>query len=117
MTGTSAPLSPPGLRWQAHYVTDPAHGVNEPGLATLLGFSPEVTDVHLQAVGIETEVVPPHPVENNLAWQHLSRVAKEQLEQQELGARQLDRPLPSAHLARARVEGEVAEAEDLVVST
>ena len=40
----------------------------------------------------EAEVVAPDPLEDDRARQHLPRVAHEELEQRELGPRQLDRP-------------------------
>ena len=85
-------------RGVAQDVADAAHGVQQPRLAAGLGLAPQVADVDLQRVGGGPEVIAPHAVEDLPAGEHLARVVQEQLEQQELRARQLDQPLAAAHL-------------------
>ena len=56
------------------------------------------------------EVIAPHALEDRRAREHLPGVGHEELEQQELGARELDRPLTAPDLVRRGVEDEVREA-------
>ena len=92
-------------------VADAAHRVDQPRLAAGLGLAPQVADVDVERVRGEAEVVAPDALEDDRPRQHLARVEQEQLEQRELGARQLDPLLSARDLARARVELEVGEAE------
>src|SRR5262249_36229384 len=92
-------------------VADAAHGVNQPRLPAGLGFPPEVADVDLERVRRRPQVVPPDAVEDHVPRQNLTGVAEEELEQQELGASELDQAISASHVARARVEGQVAERE------
>jgi D-alanyl-D-alanine carboxypeptidase/D-alanyl-D-alanine-endopeptidase (penicillin-binding protein 4) len=89
--------------------------VQQPRVARGLGLAAQVADVDLERVGRRAEVVAPDAVEDHLARQHLTGVVHEQLEQQELGARQLDPPRAAVDLVGARVELEVREAQDLAV--
>src|SRR5438309_1384894 len=117
-------ISPPpsrGLQQRSssrglQHVADPAHGVHESRLAAGLGLAAQVADVDLERVGGGAEVIAPHAVEDRGARQHLARMAHQQFEQQELGARELERALAAARLVRARVELEVLEAQHLLVA-
>src|SRR5437016_12527653 len=64
----------------------------------------------VRAVGA---VAAPAALEDDRPRQHLPRVPQEELEERELGPRQLDQLAAAPHLARARVELEVGEAEHL----
>ena len=100
----------------AERVADAAHRVDQARLAVCLGLAAQVADVDLERVRRGPEVVAPDAVEDHVARQHLARVAQEQLEQEELGPGQLDRPVAAADLARARVERQVGEREQLVAA-
>jgi len=78
------------------------------------GNAAQVADVDGQGVGGGAEVVAPDALEDRPALEHLARVAQEQLEQEELGLGQVDRPVAAADVARHGVEHEVGEAELLV---
>src|SRR5262249_26422876 len=94
----------------AQRVSDPADRVDEAREAALLGLATEVADVHVERIGGRSEVVPPDPLEDDRARQHLARIPEEQLQERELRAREIDRPPAAAHLACARIELEVREA-------
>src|SRR5690242_4392398 len=83
--------------------------VAEPGRLQLAA---DVVDVDVDDVGGRLEAVAPHLLPQLVAGQHGALVSHEVLEQRELGARQLDRPLADAHLARVRVQGELAGRAD-----
>ena len=99
----------------AQRVADAADRVDEPRLAAGLGLAAQVADVHVERVRAEAEVVAPDALVDHRAREHLARVAQEQLEQRELGARQLDRLAVARHLARPRVQLEIAERELLAL--
>src|SRR6185312_4798707 len=102
-----------GSSFLAQRVPDTAHGVDQPGLAAALGLAPQVADVDVEGVRREAEVVAPDALEDQRPRQHLARVEEEQLEQRELGPRQLDPLAAARHLARAGIELDVGEAERL----
>src|SRR5581483_1997655 len=111
------PAPPPGEPWHLllpERVPDSAHGVDQARLAGRLGLPAQVPDVDLERVRGWTEVVAPDPVEDHVAGEHLPRVAQEELEEQELRPRQLDRTVAAPNLAGARVEGQIGEGERLV---
>jgi hypothetical protein len=85
--------------------------VQQPRLPARLRLAAQVADVDLQRVRRRAEVVAPDAIEDLLAGEHLPRVLQEQLEQEELGAGELDRPPVAGDLVRVRVELEVAEAQ------
>ena len=89
--------------------------MQQPPLATLLGLAAQVADVDAKRVRCRTEVIPPHVLEDGRAGQDLAGVLHEQLEQQELGLRQIDPALVAVDLVGDRVEHHVGEAEDLGV--
>ena len=95
----------------AKRVADAAHGVDEARRAAVLRLAAEVPDVDVEGVRRRAEVVAPDPLEDDRARQHLARVPEEQLEQRELGARELDRTTPAPHLARPEIELEIREAQ------
>src|SRR5262245_14029544 len=99
----------------AERVPDAANRVNEPWRAFLLRLAAEVSDVDVERVRGRAEVVTPHALEDDRAGQHLTGVAQEELEERELGAREIDRPLPAPNLTRAEVELEVREVQDVTV--
>ena len=96
----------PSVTWSAQDVADAAHRVQQPRLAAGLRLAPQVADVDAERVRRRAEVVAPHALEDLRARQHLARVLEEQLEQVELGARELDRAArrggPRARPGRAR---------------
>ena len=92
-------------------VPDPAHRLDQPRLAALLGLAAQVADVDLERVRARAEVVPPDRLEELGAAEHEARVAHQVLEQRELGLGELDRPLASVNLAGGRVESEVRVSE------
>src|SRR5262245_2197628 len=97
----------------AEGVPDAANGVDEPRTAALLRLPAEVPDVDVQRVGGRAEVVAPHSLEDDRPRQYLARVAEEELEQCELGPREIDGRIAASHLARPEVELEVREAQDV----
>src|SRR5579875_3974918 len=114
-TGCAARPSPSAPDGLAEDIADAAHRMDQARFALGFRLPPQVADVHLERVGVGPEVVTPDPVEDQLAGEHLARVAQQQLQQEELRARQLDASLATEHLAGAGIEGEVAEAQHLVV--
>src|SRR5439155_13162210 len=56
----------------AQCVTDPAHGLDQTGLAACLGLATQVADVHIEGIGGEAEVVAPDPFEDDRSGQHLA---------------------------------------------
>src|ERR1039458_3521956 len=104
-----------GSSWLSQHVTDPPDRVDVARLVALLGLATEVADVDGERVGAGVEVVPPHPLEDQVAGQHLARVPEEQLEEIEFDPGQRELAGASACLARAEVELEVAETEDLAL--
>src|SRR6476660_1854853 len=97
----------------AQRVTDAANRVDEPRFAAGFGLAPQVADVDVERVRREAEVVAPDALEDDRTGEHLARVAQEQLEQRELRSRQLDRATVAMHVARAEVERDVCEGENL----
>ena len=75
----------------AQGVADAADRLDQPRLVALLGLPAEVADVDVERVGAEAEVVAPDALEDHRPGQHLPRIEQEELQQRELGARQLDR--------------------------
>src|SRR6187549_944026 len=100
----------------AQRVSDAAYRVDEPRRSVLLGLATQVSDVDVERVRAGTEVVPPDALEDDGAREDLPRVPEEELEQRELGPREIDRTLATADLARAEVELEVREAQHVVVA-
>src|SRR5207245_2016494 len=76
----------------------------------------EVADVNIQRIRGVAEVITPHLLENDPPSQHLSRAAHEQLQEQIFRAGQLEAPRTAPDLLRHRIELEVGETEELVVS-
>src|SRR6185437_8480598 len=74
----------------AQHVPDTAHRMQQPWLAPGLGLAPQVAHIDAQRVGGGPEVVAPYVLEDRGAREHLAGVAHEELEQQELGAGELD---------------------------
>src|SRR5579875_3830410 len=101
--------------WGTKDVADAAHGVQQPRLLADLGLAAQVAHVHAERVGARAEVIAPHALEDRRAREHLPRVAHEQLEQQELGARERERALPAPRLVRAQVQAQIREREHLVL--
>ena len=97
----------------AQRVTDAADGVDEARAPAGLGLASKVADVDIEGVGRRAEVEAPDALEDDRASEHLTRIAQKELEQRELGSRQLDRSSPRAHLSRAEIELEVGEAKDV----
>ena len=84
------------------------------GAPRVLGLAAEVPDVDVERVRGRAEVVAPHALEDDRSREHLARVAQEELEQRELGSRELDRASPRLHLAGPEIELEVGEAQHVV---
>src|SRR2546423_7929173 len=103
-----------GGSWLAERVADAAHGLDQTGLVAGLGLAPQVSDVDVERVRREAEVVTPHALEDDRPREDLARIHHEELEQRELGARELDRIAVAPHLTRPRVELQVGEAKNLV---
>src|SRR5262245_25666409 len=80
-----------------HRVADASHGVDELALAITLELSAEVADVHGEVLRIGTEVVAPDAVVDRAVVEHDPAVAHEQLEDVELGFRQLDLAAAAPH--------------------
>ena len=97
-------------RLLAEGVADAAHGLQQARLAVLFELAAEVADVDPERVRGRAEVVAPDALVDLRARQHLARVAQEELEQVELGARQLQAAVAARGLARRRVERDVGEA-------
>src|SRR5829696_7898779 len=98
----------------AERVADAAHCLDQTWLAAGFGLAAEVADVDVERVRGEAEVVAPDALEDDRARQHLAGVEHEQLEQVELGARELDAVSASPDLTRLGIELEVREAQDTV---
>src|SRR5262249_13504517 len=121
----SPPLPPPrpaepcvgeSSSWRCpQHVADPADRVHETRLPGGLRLAAQVADVDLQRVRGGPEVIPPHPVEDRRAREHLAGMAHEQFEHQELGAGQLEPTLAATHLVRDGIELEVIEAQNAIV--
>src|SRR5919107_1706385 len=105
-------LSSIGLRSWSLTMKYTANGVDQARLAAGLGLAAEVSDVDVERVRGKAEVVTPDALEDDRARQHLARVAQEELEQRELGARQLDRAPTALDVACAQVERNVGERQD-----
>src|SRR5262245_15300821 len=103
------------LRSLAKCVPNTSHGVDQAGLALGLQLPAQVRHVDLERVGAGAEVVAPHLLEDARAAEHHARVVHEQLQQAELGPRELQLALAPAHLHRLQVEHDVAELEDALV--
>src|SRR5262249_50540743 len=99
-----------GSSWLPEDVADAAHGLDQPRLTELAA---QVADVDLERVGARAEVVAPHVLEDLRAREHLARMLHEQLEQEELGAGELDRALAAGDRVAGRVELQVGVAEHL----
>src|SRR5438132_8942539 len=99
------------VRQIAKDVPDAADRVQHAGLSAGLGLAAQVADVDVQRVRARAEVEAPDAREEKLAGQHLLGVAQEELQQAELGRRQLERARAASRLARRRVEHEVAVAQ------
>src|SRR5262245_8897883 len=95
----------------AERVSDTPHRVDEPRRVAFLGLPTQVADVDVERVRRRAEVVSPHALEDDRARQNLTRVPEEQLEQRELGAREIDGDVAAPHLTRSEVEVEVGETE------
>src|ERR1039458_341454 len=104
-----------GSSWLPQHVADASDGVDVAPLVVDLGLAPEIADVDGERVGARVEVVPPHPLEDQVAGQHLARVPEEQLEEIEFDPGQRELPGASVCLARAEVELEIAETEDFAL--
>ena len=100
----------------AQGVADAANRLDQPRLVALLGLAPEVADVDVERVRAEAEVVAPDALEDHRPGQHLPRVEQEELQQSELGARQLDRIAAAVHEPCRRVERDVGELEHVALS-
>jgi hypothetical protein len=99
----------------AQRVADAANRVDEAAVSSGLGLAPEVPDVHVERVRRRPEVIAPHALEDDRAREHLAWVPQEELEERELGAREVDEFPRTADLARSRIELQVTEAEDVSV--
>ena len=97
----------------AQHVADAAHGVQQARLLADLGLASQVAHVHAERVGARAEVVAPDVLEDRRAGEHLTRMAHEHLEQQELGPRELEHALAAPRLVRAQVEAQILERERL----
>src|SRR5581483_5128462 len=80
-------------------------------LTALFQLAPQVADVHPQRVRGRAEVVTPHALVDLRPRQYLPRIAHEELEQVELGARQLEAAVTSHHLTRRGIQRQVTEPE------
>src|SRR3954467_11617587 len=107
-------LMPEGSRLFAEGVPDPANRLQEAGLTALFELAAEGADVHPERIRRRSEVVAPNTLVDLRARQHLARVAQEELEQVELGARQLQAALAARCFAGRRVERDVGELKDAV---
>src|SRR5690606_7017847 len=65
------------LLFLAQHIADPAHGMHETRLVFLVGLLTQLTHVDLDDVALAAEVVPPYPVKNHVAGEHLTRIAHE----------------------------------------
>src|SRR2546423_10486767 len=96
-------------------VANTSHGVDEPRLTLCLQLPAQVGDVDLERVGAGPEVVAPHLLEDARARDHHARVVHEQLQEPELGSRQLQLPPGAVDLNRLQVENDVRELEDALL--
>ena len=96
-------------------VAHAAHGVQQAWLAAGLGLAAQIAHVDAQRVRARAEVIAPHVLEDDRAGEHLLGVAQEQLEQQELGAREVQRALPAPGLVGEPVQAQVLEAQRLLL--
>src|SRR5262245_57585330 len=71
-------------------VPDSAHGVDQAGLARLLRLAAQVADVHVERLRGRLEVEAPDALVDLVAREHDARVVEQQLEQVELGLRELE---------------------------
>src|SRR5213076_74843 len=90
-------------------VPDPPYGHDRRGVAEL---ATKLADVDVDGSRIASERVPPDPLEQLVSRQHEAAVVEELPEQVELLRRQLDLLLADANFAPARVDAEVAVADD-----
>src|SRR5262245_27794604 len=87
--------------------------MDESTLAAYFELSPQLPDANVERVRFRAEVEPPHAREDERARQHLARVAQEQLEQRELGQRQLEPFAAPNDFVRGGIEGEIRESQDV----
>src|SRR5437660_141413 len=99
----------------AEDVADPANGVDQACCAVRLGLASQGADEHLERVRRELDLVAPHLPEHRRAVEDAPRVAKQELEQRELDASQLELVAAAATPSLVQVELEVGVSEDAVV--
>ena len=97
----------------AQHVADAAHRLDQARLAAGLGLAPQVADVDLERVGRGAEVVAPDPLEDQLAGQHLARVAQEAARAGRTRCGSARSRAAAADLVGDRVERQVGEAQRL----
>ena len=91
------------------HVAGAAHGVQDARLAAVLELAAQVRDEDVDGVRLGEGVVAPDLVEQRLARHDDARVAHQVLEQLELARGQVELALAAEHLARVRVEAQVAD--------
>ena len=96
-------------------VPDAADGLDQPRLALGLGLAAQVADVDGEVLGVGAEVVVPDAVVDRRVVEDDALVAHEQLEQVELGLRQVQLAGAAPRPPRRRVEAEVGELHRLGV--
>src|SRR5437879_6420297 len=92
-------------------VSNTSDGVDQPRLALGLELAAQVGDVDLEGIGAGAEIVAPHLLEDPRPGEDHPRVAQEELQQAELGARELELALAPPDLHGLQVQHHVADLE------
>src|SRR5215210_380225 len=104
----SAPSSTIGVQ----SVADTADGLERASLERSIELVAEVSDVHLDDVGVPFEVVVPHVLEDRGLRHDLALAPEEELEKSHLARREVDLDLSSPRSPSARVESEIPGLQD-----
>ena len=102
------------MRRLAGGVADAAHGLDQAGLTLGLGLAPQVADVHGEVLRVGAEVVVPDAVVDRRVVEHDTLVAHEQLEQVELGLREIELTGAAPGPPGRRVDAQIGQLHDLV---
>ena len=95
------------------HVADAAHRLDETRRARFIfDLLAQVTDIHLDDIGLAHEVVAPDAIQDGLAIKHLAWMGHEEMEQIEFGRRQFDNAAIAFDLVRGLVQREIIDGED-----
>src|SRR5262245_1485965 len=88
--------------------------MDEAGLAVVLELVAQLAQVHVERIRRPAEVISPDTFVDERAREHLAGIQQEQLQEEELHARELDSARTAVHFERPSVEREVGKSKDRV---